>query len=136
MDADLEPGASIDEGIDIFKSLVKQAPLTIDFVDVYNRALLLSFDRSVIAKSAEYVGEYIATTKLTQLRDKALADIFLYTDKDAAETQAIRKNKGKPAAETLPTANQLLAGATLALWDDPSIYDQITGNLDAALAAL
>jgi hypothetical protein len=85
-------------------------------------------------QAARNVGGFIATARLRALNGHSIQDIETWDDADEAKAQAIKKAmlEGQ-SVNTLGDDAQLLAGATLALLDQPARYDAVTRALDQAL---
>ena len=87
-------------------------------------------------KAARLVGGYIASARLRALDGHSIQDLETWDD---ADEEAANRVAGGLARSTsvvgLGDDAQLLAGATLALFDDPAIYPQVTAGLNEALDA-
>jgi hypothetical protein len=86
------------------------------------------------AQAARRVGRLIATKTFESLNNHSIQDIETWDDADEQTAAAIAANvaAGKSIVEAGDDA-QLLAGATMALIDDPTKYDSATTLLNAAL---
>jgi hypothetical protein len=89
---------------------------------------------TVMQQAARMVGGFIATARLDALNGHSIQDIETWDDSDEAITQRIKAAllAGQPIVAMGDDA-QLLAGATLALLDQPSRYNVVTDALNAAL---
>jgi hypothetical protein len=89
---------------------------------------------AVMQQAARNVGGYIATARLDALKGHSIQDIETWDDNDEGVAQAIKKAlaAGQPIV-SLGDDAQLLAGATLALLDQPEKYRAVTDALNAAL---
>ena len=85
-------------------------------------------------QAARNVGGFIATAKLSALDDHSIQDIETWDDNDEARAMAVKN----AVLASQPIANlgddaQLLAGVTLALLDQPDLYDAATQALNDGL---
>src|SRR5205807_8619572 len=113
-----------------------------DTVEIHGEIIIdslpipVNIERSLedMQKSARLVGAFIATTTLQALANHSIQDIETWDDADESVAQRIATafrnrvsvvNKGDDA--------QLLAGATLAVLAQPSLYDSVTEDLAKAL---
>ena len=89
---------------------------------------------AVMQQAARNVGGYIATARLNALNGHSIQDIETWDDNDERVAQTINTAlaAGKPVV-SLGDDAQLLAGATLALLDQPGKYKAVTEALNAAL---
>jgi hypothetical protein len=107
---------------------------TIDVVDVVAKAVSQQLPIGPMADAARAVGGFIVTARLQALGGHSIQDIETWDDLDEKASQTIRQ-----ACHTngsllgLGDDAQLLAGTTLALFDDATKYDAITRLLDDAL---
>ena len=78
-------------------------------------------------QAARNVGGFIATAKLTTLAGHSIQDIETWDDSDEARAQAVKEAvlAGKSIGDLGDDA-QLLAGATIALLEQPGQYNQVT----------
>ena len=107
---------------------------TIDVVEVGNGQTIESLPLSAMAQAAQVVGGYIATAKLNALQGHSIQDIETWDDTDEAATQEIFKAvKAKESLIGLGDDAQLLAGTTMAFYDNAQKYDDITKALNDAL---
>ena len=85
-------------------------------------------------EAARRAGGFIATAKLRALGGHGIQEIETWddTDEHAAQTIAELLRNDAPVVDRGDDA-QLLAGATLALLDQPQQYDRVTARLAAAL---
>jgi len=85
-------------------------------------------------QAARNVGGFIATAKLSALDDHSIQDIETWDDNDEARAMAVKNAvlAGQPIANLGDDA-QLLAGVTLALLDQPDLYDAATQALNDGL---
>lgn len=123
----------------LLESLVSEATTGLthsDAVDAGTGALLLRHDLAEVTGMARRIGADIAATKLQALEHHSLAALLAYSEADVCAREEIRAKAAKPGAHLSGTANQLLAGATMALYDHPGKLDTITANLMPALVAL
>jgi hypothetical protein len=107
-------------------------------------AIAISHDRALsvntqvplaaMQDAASRVGDYIATVKLKALDNHSIQDIETWDDADEGSAVGIATAlKGGEPISGMGDDAQLLAGATLALLDDPTRYDRVTRTLDDAL---
>jgi hypothetical protein len=89
---------------------------------------------AVMQQAARNVGGFIATARLNALNGHSIQDIETWDDADEAKAQAIKTAtlEGR-SARTLGDDAQLMAGATLAVLDQPAQYDAVTRALNEAL---
>jgi len=89
---------------------------------------------SYAQKTARCVGGFIATKQLDALKGHTIQDIETWDDPDEARAFGIKEAliKGQ-AIQSLGDDAELLAGATLALLEQPSLYDAVKVALNAAL---
>jgi hypothetical protein len=107
---------------------------TIDVVDVDSGRVVQALPLSMMAQAAQAVGDYIVTAKLNALGGHSIQDIETWDDVDEAAAQTIfAAAKAEKSLIGLGDDAQLLAGATMAFYDNPAGYDAITGVLDDAL---
>jgi hypothetical protein len=85
-------------------------------------------------QAARNVGGFIATVQLTALGGHSIQEIETWDDNDESQAQAIKTAAlaGRDIS-SLGDDAQLLAGATLALLEQPEQYDTVTHLLNAAL---
>jgi hypothetical protein len=85
-------------------------------------------------QAARNVGGFIATAKLAALGGHSIQDIETWDDSDEAHAQLVKKAllDGQPIGDLGDDA-QLLAGATLALLEQPTLYDEVTKALNDGL---
>jgi hypothetical protein len=84
--------------------------------------------------AARRVGAFIASTPLHALGNHSIQDIETWDDADEAVAVRIAEIlKSNHSAVGGGDDAQLLAGATLALLDQPAAYDTVTSRLDEAL---
>ena len=103
-------------------------------VEVGNGQTIESLPLSAMAQAAQVVGGYIATAKLNALQGHSIQDIETWDDTDEAATQEIFKAvKAKESLIGLGDDAQLLAGTTMAFYDNAQKYDDITKALNDAL---
>jgi hypothetical protein len=89
---------------------------------------------SYAQKAARSVGGYIATKQLDALKGHTIQDIETWDDDD--ERRALAIKEALLAGQSIKTQGddaELLAGATLALLQQPALYDAVTVALNAAL---
>ncbi len=93
-----------------------------------------TFDLDDMAKAARRVGAFIADTPLGALGGHSVQEIETWDNHDEGGALAIAKQllDGRPVAGLGDDAQQL-AGATLALLQDPSAYARVTKSLQEAL---
>jgi hypothetical protein len=85
-------------------------------------------------QAARSVGGYIATQKLRTLNGRTIQDIETWDDPDETQAQEIKNALlANQAVARLGDDAQLLAGATLALLEQPAAYDDVTSALNVAL---
>jgi hypothetical protein len=107
---------------------------TIDVVDVDSGRLVQTLPLSAMAQAAQAVGGYIVTARLNALKGHSIQDIETWDDADETAAQTIFKEaKADKSLIGLGDDAQLLAGATMAFYDNPTGYDAITGVLNDAL---
>jgi hypothetical protein len=84
--------------------------------------------------AARNVGELVAEAKLQSLGGHSIQDLKTWDDADEAMALRVRDalEKDQSVAHVGNNA-QLLAGATLALIDDPDLYQTVTSRLNEAL---
>lgn len=99
-------------------------------------ALLLRFEMADVVAMARGLGAGIAATRLRNLNGQSLAALLAYSAQDIAAIAIIRAQAARPGASLTGTANQLLAGATMALYDHPAAMDVISRNILPALDTL
>jgi len=85
-------------------------------------------------QAARNIGGFIATAKLSALDGHSIQDIETWDDNDEAQAMAVKNAvlAGQPIAKLGDDA-QLLAGVTLALFDQPDLYDDATQALNDGL---
>ena len=110
------------------------AATTIDVFDVRERAIVQKLPLAAMAQSAKTVGRIIATERLNSLAGHSIQDIETWDDADEAAAQTVQGaiTEGKSIV-ALGDDAQLLAGTTMALFDDATNYAAITKGLNAAL---
>jgi len=107
---------------------------TIDAVDVDSGQVVQHLPLSAMANAAQAVGGYIVTAKLSALQGHSIQDIETWDDADEAAAQTIfAAAKAGKSLIGLGDDAQLLAGATMAFYDNAAGYDTITGVLNDAL---
>ena len=89
---------------------------------------------AVAAAAARRVGNLIATKQLAALNNRTIQDVETWDDADEETAAGVAANiaAGRSVVAFGDDA-QLLAGATMALVDDPTKYDSATTLLNAAL---
>jgi hypothetical protein len=89
---------------------------------------------TVMQQAARNVGGFIATARLDTLKGHSIQDIETWDDSDEAIAQKIKAAlaAGQPIVAMGDDA-QVMAGATLALLDQPGRYNAVTDALNAAL---
>jgi len=123
--------------LDVLGSLVTEAAggaTAIDVVDVRTRATIQQLPLDQMSEAAKAVGAFIATARLDALEGHSVQDIETWDDLDERAAQTIRQ--AAAAGDTLVGLGddaQLLAGTTLALFDNAKAYADITKLLDAGL---
>ena len=86
------------------------------------------------AGTARRAGRYIATHKLHALNGRSIQDIETWDDGDEAHAQKIKSNMiAQQSVAGMGDDAQLLAGATLALLEQPELYDSVTSGLSDGL---
>jgi len=89
---------------------------------------------AVMQQAARNVGGYIVTARLAALDQHTIQDIETWDDADEAKAQAVKAAMlAGTSAVTLGDDAQLLAGATLAVLDQPAKYDTVTQALNDGL---
>ena len=107
---------------------------TIDVFDVDSRQVVQRLPLTSMAKAAQAVGGYIATAKLNALQGHSIQDIETWDDDDEAAAQTVfEAAKAGKSLIGLGDDAQLLAGTTMAFYDDAGNYDAITSALNDAL---
>jgi hypothetical protein len=107
---------------------------TIDVVDVDSGQAVQHLQLSAMAKAAQAVGGYIATAKLNALQGHSIQDIETWDDTDEAAAQTVfEAAKADKSLIGLGDDAQLLAGTTMAFYDNAAGYDAITSALNDAL---
>jgi hypothetical protein len=106
---------------------------TIDVVDVRARAIVQKLPLDAMADAARKVGALIASQRLEALGGHSIQDIETWDDADEKAAVDIAALAATKSIVGLGDDAQLLAGATVALLDDPSKYAAITTRLEAAL---
>lgn len=92
----------------------------------------LPFDE--MQKTARRVGSFIATARLNSLGGHSIQELETWDDADEEVAQRISQSLQKQGEVTgMGDDAQLLAGATLALFEDSSLYTSVTGALVNAL---
>ncbi len=86
------------------------------------------------------MGRFIATAPLDALKGQAIVSFQAWSDKDEAKARCIMKQAAAHAGgKVLPSlpgdvnAAHLLAGATMAVYQEPAHFDDITEYLNAGL---
>jgi hypothetical protein len=112
---------------------------TVDFVGLdENRqpVLLQSFPLATMQETARQVGTIIADAKLDTLGGHSIQEIETWDDQDESTAQSIATALlASQSVAGIGDDAQVLSGATLALFGDPSQYDAITGGISDALDA-
>lgn len=87
------------------------------------------------AAAARRVGAYLATTRLSALGNHRVQDVETWTNADELAADQIRKAFGgrRPRVVDMGNDSQLLAGATLALLENPHSYRRVNEALAVAL---
>ncbi len=87
-----------------------------------------------MAEAAQLVGQTIATAKLTALGGHCILDLETWDDTDEQTTLAIvsAMRQNQPVMEVGDDAH-LLAAATMLLFQDADLYEQVTALLNDAL---
>jgi hypothetical protein len=94
----------------------------------------VSVPLAIMQQAARSIGGQIATTRLRALKGHSIQDIETWDDADEAKAQAIKTAMLKGRLErTLGDDAQLLAGATMAVLEEPAEYDAVTQALNQAL---
>ena len=98
-------------------------------IDSYNEngALALRYPLEMLAASAREAGKFIATVKLITLSGQSIQDLKTWTDDDEAAASAFA------AVDATLTPLQLLAGATMALYDQKADYATLSSVLNQKL---
>jgi len=97
-------------------------------------ALQASVPLAAMQQAAHAVGRYVASASFTALGNGSIQQIETWDDTDEAIVTSIRAALAKQQPIIgLGDDAQLLAGATLAVFDAPGAYDAITTALNAAL---
>jgi hypothetical protein len=86
-----------------------------------------------MADVAKKVGQFVATAKLAALGGHAIQDIETWDDPDELAATNIAAIAATKSIVGLGDDAQLLAGTTIALFQDPTQYLAITSNLNDAL---
>jgi hypothetical protein len=105
----------------------------IDVIDVVEKKVVQKLPLDVMADAAKRVGEFIASTKLDALGGHSVQEIETWDDTDEQAAANISALAATSSIVALGDDAQLLAGATVALLDDPTKYVPITTRLNAAL---
>jgi len=108
----------------------------VDVVAAGTGAQLLRYDLNEVVALAHAVGAGIAETRLASLNRHNLAGLLAWTEADVAAIATIRAQAAKPHAMLAGSANQLLAGGTMALYDHPDAMAVIAANMLPALEQL
>jgi hypothetical protein len=88
----------------------------------------------LLQQMARTLGAYIATTKLDSLNGHSIQEIETWDDSDESRSQAVKDALlSGQSIVALGDDAHLLAGATMALLDKPSLYDGVTLALNAGL---
>lgn len=107
---------------------------TIDVMDVQTRSVVQQLPLSTMANAAQQVGAYIATARLHALGGHSIQEIETWDDEDEDASNAITTALAqKQPIVGLGDDAQLLAGATMAFYKQPSSYDAVTSALNDAL---
>jgi hypothetical protein len=89
---------------------------------------------AVMQQAARNVGGYIVTARLNALKQHTIQEIETWDDADEAKALAVKAAMlAGNSAVTLGDDAQLLAGATLALLEQPAKYDTVTKALNDGL---
>ncbi|HXJ45347.1 MAG TPA: hypothetical protein VNK47_01635 [Candidatus Dormibacteraeota bacterium] len=95
-----------------------------------------TFPLADMQKTAYNVGKFVATQSFSSLGDHSIQDIETWDDKDEQTAQSISAAlKSGNTVVGLGDDAQLLAGANLALLDQPNLYNNVTSLLNDALDA-
>ena len=95
----------------------------------------LQLTLSLMQTAARNVGGYIATAKLAALAGHPIQDIETWDDSDEAQSMKVKSAllEGNRPIATLGDDAQLLAGATMALLERPTLYTSVTDALNDGL---
>jgi len=89
-----------------------------------------------MAETAKKVGAFIATAQLQALNGHTIQEIETWDDSDESTAAAIATAmRGNQSVVNQGDDAQLLAGATMALLKQPTLYDQVTRLLNDSLDA-
>jgi hypothetical protein len=89
---------------------------------------------AAMQQAARNIGGFIATARLNALGGHSIQDIETWDDSDESRAQAVKAALlAHSDIGNLGDDAQLLAGATLALLDEPDLYDSVTNSLNAGL---
>jgi hypothetical protein len=107
---------------------------TVDVVDANTQKIIRSLPLDKMAQAAREVGAFIVTAKLKTLEGHTIQDIETWDDADEQAALGVHAALAqKRPIVALGDDAQLLAGATMAYFDDASKYDAITAALNDAL---
>jgi hypothetical protein len=127
--------AYVNAALDLAKQCANGAT-TVDIVRINSdgsTSVTQQFPLSQMQDAARTVGSLIATVKLKALNDHSIQDIETWDDPDEQVALGIKQAllNGHPVAGMGDDA-QVLAGATLALFQDTSKYQPVTDLVNAA----
>jgi hypothetical protein len=105
----------------------------IDAYDADARAVVQHLPLATMTGAARAVGTYIATARLDALAGHSIQDIETWDDTDDTAAANIAAAAATSSIVAMGDDAQLLAGAVIALLNNPAAYLQITAQLNAAL---
>ena len=122
---------------DLITGVAQQATggkTTIDIVDSITGKTVRTLKLNSMAQAARKVGAYIVTAKLNTLNGRTIQEIETWDDADEQAALGVFRAlaEGRPIL-ALGDDAQLLAGATMAYFDNPTRYEDITAALNDAL---
>lgn len=123
------------------RAIVEHVALGPDVLTVYetsSNSTTLQYDASEACKIAQRVGAHIVSTNLKRIHGRKLSEILKWTEDDNKNAVQISTivAKGAEGAVKVPagsTSPKLLAGVTMALYQNVATYEQATAFLHAVI---